>query len=45
VAVDWAVPKKVYTVAAKADAKDNGKYKVYFISYLSLSHSFIYYTN
>ncbi|EER93268.1 RNA-binding protein 28 [Sorghum bicolor] len=23
VAVDWAVPKKVYTVAAKADAKDN----------------------
>ncbi|CAN6308877.1 unnamed protein product, partial [Urochloa humidicola] len=23
VAVDWAVPKKVYTVAAKSDAKDN----------------------
>ncbi|XP_066365781.1 uncharacterized protein [Miscanthus floridulus] len=23
VAVDWAVPKKVYTVAAKVDAKDN----------------------
>ena len=45
VAVDWAVPKKVYTVAAKADAKDNGKYKVSFISYLSLSHSFIHYTN
>jgi len=31
VAVDWAVPKKVYTVAAKSDAKDNGKYKVSFI--------------
>lgn len=37
VAVDWAVPKKVYTVAAKADAKDNGKYKVSFISYLHTS--------
>ncbi|CAL4936516.1 unnamed protein product [Urochloa decumbens] len=23
VAVDWAVPKKIYTVAAKSDAKDN----------------------
>jgi len=45
VAVDWAVPKKVYTVAAKADAKDNGKYKVFFISFLFLSHSFIHYTN
>jgi hypothetical protein len=44
VAVDWAVPKKVYTVAAKVDAKDNGKSKVSFISYLSLSHSFIHYT-
>ena len=44
VAVDWAVPKKVYTVAAKSDAKDNGKYKVSFIFTLhfhSSSHSFI----
>ena len=30
-AVDWAVPKKVYTVAAKSDAKDDGKYRVSFI--------------
>ena len=36
-AVDWAVPGKVYTVAAKVDAKDNGKYKDSFISYLYAS--------
>ena len=36
-AVDWAVPKKVYTVAAKSDAKDNGKYKVSFILYFHSS--------
>lgn len=28
VAVDWAVPKKVYTVAAKSDDKDNGKIQI-----------------
>jgi hypothetical protein len=25
VAVDWAIPKKVYTVAVKSGAEDNGK--------------------
>lgn len=32
VAVDWAVPKKVYTVAAKSDANDDGKYILSFLS-------------
>jgi nucleolar protein 4 len=29
VAVDWAVPKNDYAVAAKSDAKDNGKFRPY----------------
>jgi nucleolar protein 4 len=29
VAIDWAVPKNVYAVAAKSDAKDDGKFKPY----------------
>jgi hypothetical protein len=28
VAVDWAVPKNVYAVAAKSDAKGDGKFKL-----------------
>jgi hypothetical protein len=32
VAVDWAVPKKVYTVAAaKSSAKDDGKYNLLYL--------------
>jgi hypothetical protein len=33
VAVDWAVPKKVYTVAAKSSVKDNGKHRFFIIFY------------
>jgi hypothetical protein len=29
VAIDWAVLKNVYVVAAKSDAKDDGKFKPY----------------
>ncbi|GJN22987.1 hypothetical protein PR202_gb10600 [Eleusine coracana subsp. coracana] len=36
VAVDWAVPKKVYTVAAKSDVKDNVLSKVQDLYYLNL---------
>jgi nucleolar protein 4 len=32
VAVDWAVPKNVYAVAAKSDAKDDGKFELLYIS-------------
>lgn len=47
VAVDWAVPKKVYTVAAKSDDKDNGKIQISCIfthRFHSLGISFIKYT-
>jgi RNA recognition motif-containing protein len=35
VAVDWAVPKKVYTVAAKSSTKDDGKYIDFCINYFN----------
>lgn len=47
VAVDWAVSKKIYTVAAKSDDKDNGKIQISFSfthHFHSLGISFIKYT-
>jgi hypothetical protein len=41
VAVDWAVPKKVYTVAAKSGAEDNGKIQSLLYRHCSFLESFI----